>query len=156
MSGLDVRWVAVVHGVDRTGTLTAIAGVFSSRGVGFESFATTAASEGLGEIVVVFTASDRLQRVLVRTLERLAATRSVLARPADDPRVRAAAVVRAPGFRPAPDAPVTWSAGDHAADGPVLVEGQLEAVEAVVAAARAAGATQVAAMVLPFEEPDEP
>ncbi|MGO1317432.1 MAG: ACT domain-containing protein [Cellulomonadaceae bacterium] len=151
MSTPDVRWVAFVRGADRTGTLTAITGVFSSRGVNFESLATGDVGGGTGLMIIVFTASERLQRLLARTLARLTAVHSVAVRRADDPTVRAAGVVHMPAgasFAPPAQAAVTWS-GDAAAGEPVLLEGQLTAVEQVLDAARAAGAAAVAAVLLP-------
>ncbi|RMI14418.1 hypothetical protein [Cellulomonas triticagri] len=88
----DHRWVAFVRGVDATGTLTALAGVFSTRGVSFDSLATGDVVDGVGLIVVTFTASERRQRLLTRTVARLAAVRSVEVRAAE-PSEHAAAVV---------------------------------------------------------------
>lgn len=151
-SGADRRWVAFVHGVDATGTLTALAGVFSTRGASFDSLSTGHAADGVGLIVVTFVASERRQRLLVRTVQRLAAVRSVEVRAVDDPEVRAAAVVHLPvtagGFTPPQEAAVRWS-GDPAAGQPVLVEGPLPDVERVVADARARGAVSAATVVLP-------
>lgn len=73
----EVHWVSEIRGADRTGTLTAIASVFSSRGVNFESFTTTEIGDGTGVMRVAFRASERVQRVLTRTLERLAVIESV-------------------------------------------------------------------------------
>ncbi|GEL47851.1 hypothetical protein CHO01_29670 [Cellulomonas hominis] len=154
----DRRWVAFVHGADATGTLTALASVFSTRGVSFGSLSTgdVADGDGVGLIVVTFTATERRQRLLMRTVRRLAAVRAAEVRAADDPAVRAAAVVHLPvtagGFAPPPDAPVRWS-GDPAAGQPVLVEGALADVERVVADARARGAVAAATVVLPPAEP---
>jgi acetolactate synthase small subunit len=148
----DRRWVAFVHGADRTGTLTALAGVFSTRGVSFDSIATSDVAEGVGMIVVTFTASERRMRLLIRTVARLSAVRAVTVHPVDDPAVRAAAVVVLPGtvtdFAPPADTAVRWS-GDPAAGQPVLVEGPLLDVERVVADARSRGAAAVATAVLP-------
>lgn len=147
------RWVAFLRGADATGTLTALAGVFSTRGVSFDSLATGHAVDGEGLIVVTFTATERRQRLLVRTVRRLAAVGSVEVRAADDPEVRAAAVVQLPvsggGFVPPEDVAVRWS-GDPGAGQPVLVEGRLPDVERVVADARSRGALAVATVVLPL------
>ena len=144
------RWVVVVRGADRTGTLTALTSVFSTRGVSFESLATGAADGGVGTIAVTFRTSTRRQQLLVRTVERLSVVRSVEARSADDPSVRAAGVVRMPAgvaFRPPAQAAVRWS-GDASAGQPVLVEGSLHDVTAVVDHARAQGATLTATLIL--------
>jgi hypothetical protein len=91
-------------------------------------------------------------RLLIRTVGRLSAVRSVTVHPVDDPAVRAAAVVVLPetvtDFAPPADASVRWS-GDPAAGQPVLVEGPLPDVERVVADARSRGAAAVATAVLP-------
>ncbi|VTR76402.1 hypothetical protein [Cellulomonas hominis] len=148
----DPRWVAFVAGADATGTLTAVAGVFSTRGVSFDSLSTGDVADGVGLIVVTFTASERRQRLLMRTVRRLAAVRSAEVRRAEDPAVRAAAVVHLPatadGFAPPADAAVRWS-GDAGLGQPVLVEGTLRDVERVVADARARGALSTATVLLP-------
>ncbi|WP_182113395.1 MULTISPECIES: hypothetical protein [unclassified Actinotalea] len=150
MSADDPRWVAFVHGADTVGTLTALTSVFSTRGVSFDSLTTGAVHGDAGLIVVTFTASERRTRVLVRTVERLAAVRGVEVWRADDPGLRAAGVVHMPAgavFRP-DAADVRW-AGDSAAGNAVLVEGPLAAVERVLAAARDDGAMAVTTTVLP-------
>jgi acetolactate synthase regulatory subunit len=146
------RWVALVRGADRPGTLTALTSVFSTRGVSFESLATGAVDGDAGTIAVTFRASARRQQLLVRTVERLSVVRSVEVRSADDPAVRAAGVVRMPdgvGFTPPDDADVRWS-GDASAGQPVLVEGSLADVTTVVAHARAQGAAMTATVIVGF------
>ncbi len=146
----EPRWVAFVHGADRTGTLTALAGVFSTRGVSFESLTTSQVGGGVGLIVVTFVATERRQRLLTRTVERLAAVRSVQVRAADDPGVRAAGVVHLPAGVPVDTslgADLRWS-GAPDGGGPVIVEGPLVQVERVVADALSAGATAVATVIL--------
>jgi hypothetical protein len=151
----DRAWVAFVEGADATGTMAALAGVFSTRGVSFGSLSTGVAADGVGLIVITFAASERRQRLLMRTVRRLAAVRSAEVRATDDPAVRAAAVVQLPAtagaFVPPADAAVRWS-GDPAAGQPVLVEGPLTEVERVVAIARAQGAVSAATVVLPLPE----
>lgn len=154
-AGPDRRWVAFVSGADATGTLTALAGVFSTRGVSFDSLSTGDVADGVGLIVVTFTATERRRRLLVRTVGRLAAVRAVTVRAVDDPAVRAAAVVHLPPgaepFAPPAGLAVRW-AGDAAGGQPVLVEGVLPDVEAVVAHARSRGAVSAAVVVLPPPE----
>lgn len=72
-------WVATVHGLDQPGTLTALTGVFSTRGVSFDSLATTPADDGgrVGRIDVTFRATERRTRALERAVGRLATVRSV-------------------------------------------------------------------------------
>lgn len=151
-AGEDRRWVAFVRGANRTGTLTAVAWVFSSRGVNFESLATGDIDGDSGLIVITFRASERRQRLLARTVDRLSAVRSVVVRREDDPSVGAVGVVHLPPgvrFVPPPEAAVRWS-GDSMAGQPVLVEGSLADVELVTSHATVCGATAVATVVLPL------
>ena len=139
----DERWVAYVRADHRTGTIAALAGVFATRGVNFESLATGDVHGDVGLVVVTFYAGARRQRILTRAVTRLPMVRGVLVRAATDPKVRAAAVLNLPpgsSFRPAPDAAVRWF-GDPEHGEPMLIEGALAAVEAVVAAGRAEGGT---------------
>lgn len=145
-----LSWVALVRGADRPGTLTALTNVFSTRGVSFESLATGAVDGDVGTIAVTFRASLRRQQLLVRTVERLSVISSVVVRSAQDPAVRAAGVVRMPagiGFIPPAAADVRWS-GDASAGQPVLIEGSLADVSAVVAHARARGAAMTATVIV--------
>ncbi|MFT4108397.1 hypothetical protein [Propionicimonas sp.] len=145
------RYVAFVRAADRPGSLTAVAEVMSSRGVSIESFRSSARLSGTAMLTLVFSTSARLERLIERTLARLAAVSDVTVLPADAPRVRAVGVVHAaPGrrFIPPGDAAVTWS-GDTSLDQPLLIEGTLVDVEKVLAAAVAEGAALVSSIVLP-------
>lgn len=77
-------WVVTVHGLDQPGTLTALTGVFSTRGVSFDSLATEpVVGDGrAGRIVVTFRATERRTRALERAVSRLATVRSVVVEPA--------------------------------------------------------------------------
>ncbi len=79
-AGAEVDWLATVHGDDRPGTLTALTGVFSTRGVSFDSLATRPADDGgrVGRIDVTFSATERRTRALERAVGRLATVRSVV------------------------------------------------------------------------------
>lgn len=149
--GDDARWVAFVRADDATGSIAALAGVFASRGVSIASLATGHEQGASGLVVVTFRTGERRQRLLTRTVERLAVVRGLVVRRADDLGVRAAAAVQLPAgtdFRPPAHAAVRWSG--RTADGePLLVEGALVDVEEVVAAARAAGATGDALVIQP-------
>lgn len=150
-TGTDPRWVAFVTGADRTGTLTALTNVFSTRGVNFESLSAASVEGDAGLIVVTFVASERRRRLLIRTVERLAVVRSVEVHAADDAAVRAAGVVQLPRgdeFTPPTGVDVRWS-GDSRSGRPVLVEGTLADVERVVADVRAHGALAAAMVILP-------
>lgn len=141
-------WVALVHGEDRPGTLTALASVFSSRGVSFESLATGAVDGEVGSIAVTFTTTPRRQALLIRTVARLAVVSAVRVRRADDPVVLAAAIVHLAGGAAFTVPPAEVKVTGDLATGPLLVEGSLADVSVVVAAAKAAGATLMATVVL--------
>ncbi|MBN0038686.1 lactate dehydrogenase [Cellulosimicrobium cellulans] len=82
--GAEAAWVATVHGLDQPGTLTALTGVFSTRGVSFDSLATEPVGDDgpAGRIVVTFRATPRRTRALERAVRRLATVRSVVVEPA--------------------------------------------------------------------------
>lgn len=152
MTGTDPRWVAFIRGDDRTGTLTALAGVFSTRGVSFASLSTGSLDGDTGLIVVEFIASERRQRLLIRTVERLSVVRSVEVRDASDRDLRAAAVMRLADsavLTALPGLDVRWS-GDPRSGLPVLLEGPLVDVEIAVARALEAGALAAATVILPL------
>lgn len=147
----DARWVAFVRADDHTGTLAALAGVFATRGVSFDSLSTCEVPDDTGLVNVTFRTGERRQRMLARIVERLPMVRGVVVRRADDLGVRAAAVVHLPvgvGFAPPGHTAVRWS-GETSRGEPLLVEGSLVDVEDVVAAARAAGATRAAIVIQP-------
>ncbi len=147
------RYVAYLRVTDRPGTLTAVAEVVSTRGISIESFATGDFRDGSAVMTLVFATSERLQRLIERTLNRLAVVRRVTVLPAGDPQVLATGVVHPDPelrFRPPADTAVTWS-GDTANGQPLLIEGQLLEVERVLAAARAEGARRVSSALLPPE-----
>ena len=77
---VEPSWVAQVRGVHRAGTLTGLAGVFSTRGVSFEHLATgeVDGDGDAGTIQVSFRASARRARALERAVGRLATVRSVV------------------------------------------------------------------------------
>jgi len=82
----EPSWAAQVRGLHRPGTLTALAGVFSTRGVSFDSL-TTGAVDGDGDsgtIHVTFRATPRRARVLERAVTRLATVRSVVVQETTD------------------------------------------------------------------------
>ncbi|MGW6226646.1 lactate/malate family dehydrogenase [Cellulosimicrobium cellulans] len=85
-AGAEAAWVATVHGLDQPGTLTALTGVFSTRGVSFDSLATEPVDDDgrAGRIVVTFRATPRRTRALERAVRRLATVRSVAVEPAPD------------------------------------------------------------------------
>lgn len=128
--GEDPGWVAVVRSLDRTGAVTQLAGVFSTRGVSVDSIATGLAGSGTADITLTFRASPRRCHLLVRSVERLATVHDVLVRSEDDPRVHAAAVViMGPGIAFAPDPSLVLNWSGHTEDGePLLAEGPFTSV----------------------------
>lgn len=145
------RYIAYVRAADRPGSLTAVAEVVSSRGLSLDSLASGDIRDGTAVVILSFTASERLRRLVERTLTRLAVVAAVDILAADDPRVRASGVVQArPGerFRPDADVAVSWS-GHTEADQPLLIAGQLLEVEKVLQAARRAGITSMSYALLP-------
>lgn len=152
------RYVAYLRVTDRPGTLTAVAEVVSTRGISIESFATGDFADGTAVMTLVFTTSERLQRLIERTLNRLAVVRSVAVLPASDPQVLATGVVHPDpdlSFAPPAEVAITWS-GEIDKGQPLLIEGQLLEVEKVLAAARAEGAHRVSSALLPPEFASDP
>lgn len=90
------RWVFVVRALDKPGTLTATAAVFSHRGVSLESIlgsgiASTTTEDG--RLILTFCATPQKQAMLLRSLERLSSVMQVSVYRYDDPLLRAIAVV---------------------------------------------------------------
>lgn len=73
----DTRWTAQVVAEHRTGTVAALAAVFSTRGVNFDALSTTYATGSSGTIEIEFRADERRCRALERTIARLAVVRAV-------------------------------------------------------------------------------
>jgi acetolactate synthase small subunit len=94
---VDERWVFVIKVQDRPGTLTAIASVFSSRGVSVDNTlgSTTAGLLGApSTIVLSFRATERKKQTLLRTLSRLQSVIHVEAYPFHARELRSIAVLR--------------------------------------------------------------
>jgi len=144
MTAITLRWFAFLRVEDRSGASAALTGVFSERGVSFGSLSTLDVHDGIGTMSVEFSASERLAHVLVRTLERLAVVRTVALVRADDPGVRAVAVLSH-----ADDARLPEALAVARDAGTTVVAGPLADVEWTVADQRDAGATLVAVTVLP-------
>ena len=60
------RYVAYVRAQDRPGSLTALAEVVSSRGLSMDSLATGDVRDGTAVVILSFTASERLARLVER------------------------------------------------------------------------------------------
>ncbi|MGD1941555.1 MAG: hypothetical protein ACFB0G_09585 [Leptolyngbyaceae cyanobacterium] len=93
----EQRWVFVVRALDRPGTLTATAAVFSNRGVSLESILASGIAPTTlenGRLILIFRATEAKQALLQRTLERLSIIFQVDAYTYDDERLRAIAVAK--------------------------------------------------------------
>lgn len=104
------RWVFVVRAMNKPGTLTAAAAVFSNRGVSLEGILGSGidtASEEEGRMLFSFRATQQKQDLLKRSLERLPNIFQVAAYPYEDPRLRAIAVAKL-----APDARISHDSED--------------------------------------------
>ncbi|HEY9643806.1 MAG TPA: hypothetical protein V6C57_25170 [Coleofasciculaceae cyanobacterium] len=93
----EQRWVFVVKALDRPGSLTAVASVFSNRGISLEAIlgsgiAATTLEEG--RLILSFRATERKKEMLLSALERLSSVLQVTGYPYDDPRLRAIAIAK--------------------------------------------------------------
>lgn len=144
------RWALVAHTADRPGAITAITGVFSSRGVNFDSIAGSAPTPNQATIIGLYQTSERRSAQLVRTVGRLEMVNAVSVRPAEDPSVRAVGIMEVPDgtLVPPPATSATWT-GDGTPERPLLVQGSLRAVEKIAAQAhRAQGTAAVVILAL--------
>jgi acetolactate synthase small subunit len=95
----DIRWLFAVKIMDKPGVLTAVASVFSHRGVSLRMIVgSTLASleEGRSTLLVSFEASPAKMRMLRRTVERLAKVINVQSYRYDSIYLRAVASVQIP------------------------------------------------------------
>lgn len=88
----DDHWVFVIKVQDKPGALTAIASVFSSRGVSLDT--TLGSSANTSTIVLSFRATERKKETLFRTLQRLHQVQEVQAYPYNARELRAIAIAR--------------------------------------------------------------
>ena len=93
------RWIFVVRVMDKPGTLTAAAAVFSNRGISLEGIlgsgiGATAIEDG--RLILNFRATAAKQNLLRRALERLPDVFQVDAYTYEDNRLRAIAVAKLP------------------------------------------------------------
>lgn len=91
------RWVFVMKVHDKPGALTAIASVFSSRGVSVDTTLGSSASgllDAPSTIVLSFRATERKKETLLRTLARLQQVVQVEAYPYSARELRSIAVAR--------------------------------------------------------------
>lgn len=94
---VDQRWVFVVRALDKPGTLTAAAAVFSNRGVSLESLlgsgiAATTAEDG--RLILCFRSTEAKQAMLLQALKRVSTVSKVDAYRYDDPHLRSIALAR--------------------------------------------------------------
>lgn len=93
----EQRWVFVVRALDKPGTLTAVAAVFSNRGVSLESILGSGIAMTTienGRLILRFSATEARQILLRRALERLSSVTRVKVYPYEDDRLRAIAVAK--------------------------------------------------------------
>ena len=91
------RWLFVVRALDRPGTLTAAAAVFSNRGVSLEGILGSGIAPNTvedGRLIFSFRATEAKQALLKKALERLPSVFQVDAYSYEDERLRAIAVAR--------------------------------------------------------------
>lgn len=94
---MNQRWVFAVKSLDRPGTLTAAAGVFSNRGVSLEtvlgSGLSFAGGDG-GRFILSFRTTERKMDMLRRALARLSGVLEVEAYPFSSEQLTAIAYLR--------------------------------------------------------------
>ncbi|MEO0771025.1 MAG: hypothetical protein AAFY72_16655 [Cyanobacteria bacterium J06649_4] len=91
------RWMFVVCALNRPGTLTAAAAVFSNRGISLEGFLGSGidtSTEEDGRLLFSFRATPQKQALLKRSLQRLPSIFNVDAYTYDDPKLRAIAIAK--------------------------------------------------------------
>lgn len=91
------RWIFVVRALDRPGTLTAAAAVFSNRGVSLEGILGSGIAPNTvedGRLIFSFRATEPKQALLKKALGRLSSVFQVDAYPYQDERLRAIAVAK--------------------------------------------------------------
>lgn len=132
------RWVFVMKVHDKPGALTAIASVFSSRGVSVDTTLGSSAAGMLGApstIVLSFRATERKKETLLRALSRLQHVVQVEAYPYAARELRSIAVARLTPEERADDLPrgvhteIISESGDSKT---VLLTGATQAVEKAV------------------------
>jgi acetolactate synthase small subunit len=93
----EQRWVFVVKCLDRPGSLTAAASVFSNRGVSLEAILSSgiaATSIEAGRLILSFRATERKKEMLMRALGRLSSVSQVDHYLYDDPALRSIALAK--------------------------------------------------------------
>jgi acetolactate synthase small subunit len=91
------QWIFVVRALDRPGTLTAAAAVFSNRGVSLEGILGSGIAPNTiedGRLIFSFRATEPKQALLKKALERLSSVFRVDAYGYEDERLRAIAVAK--------------------------------------------------------------
>jgi acetolactate synthase small subunit len=91
------RWIFVVRALDRPGSLTAAAAVFSNRGVSLEGILGSGIAPNTaedGRLIFSFRATEPKQALLKKALERLSSVFCVDAYAYEDEHLRAIAVAK--------------------------------------------------------------
>jgi acetolactate synthase small subunit len=134
----ELQWVLVVKVLNKSGAVTAVASVFSNRGVSLEAIVGSgiaATTEEDGRLILRFHATERKKTMLQRALERLSKVVQVEAYGYDDPRLRSVAVVKASslaGVDLNADAIQTETIAQTDEEQTVLLTGATIAVEQVI------------------------
>ncbi|MCS6950997.1 MAG: hypothetical protein RMM06_08675 [Armatimonadota bacterium] len=142
---VDERWVFVIKVHDRPGALTAIASVFSSRGVSLDTTLGSSAPDmpdTPGTIILSFRATERKKETLLRTVARLQQVVQVEAYPYGSRELRCIAIARV-----APEEKMEASAkgiqteiiSERGDSKTMLITGSTQAVDKVVATLRERG-----------------
>lgn len=110
------RWVFAAKIHDYAGAVTAVASVFSNRGISVEmtlgSTLGVPVPDSIG-LFYVFQATDTRMKVLLRTISRLSVVISVKSYSFDSPKLRAVAIVRIdPRLAPAESSPDAGAADE--------------------------------------------
>lgn len=98
-TGSPTRWLFVVKTLDKPGALTAVASVFSNRGVSLQMIlgsTLSAQQEGTSTLFFCFEASETKMEILQRAVARLSKVLSVQSYSYASPQLRAAALARVP------------------------------------------------------------
>ncbi len=140
------RWVFVIKVHDKPGALTAIASVFSSRGVSVDTTLGSSSATVLdapSTIVLSFRATERKKETLLRTIARLQHVQHVEAYPYSARELRSIAIARVTPDEKTADLPRGVQAeliSERGDSKTILLTGSTQAVDKVVQSMRERGA----------------
>ncbi len=93
----EQRWVFVIRALDKPGTMTAVASVFSNRGVSLEATLGSgidASTTADARLIISFRATEAKKTTLYRATQRLSSVVAVAVYAQDDPGLRAIALAQ--------------------------------------------------------------